>query len=129
MKTKHWIILLSVAIPGIFCAAFINKTQDEDCIVKTRSAWGLKQFQCTKWVDSYAVTLKNNCKYPLDVMVCVQESNKHWRNFNFTGLASNDTLVAYACEGTGKYLYWTKRAGDTETKFPTIQEVDAKYKE
>ncbi|MBI1285974.1 MAG: hypothetical protein GC178_00160 [Flavobacteriales bacterium] len=98
-----------------------------DCVVKYRSNWGEDCSQCVKWNDSYVVYLKNTCTEAIDVMVCVQESNKEWRRFQHSGMASGDSLRAYACEGTGKYMAWGRRAGDESVTFPTIEEVNKMY--
>jgi len=100
-----------------------------DCVEKHRSAWGEDCSQCPKWKDSYVVYLKNICQEPIDVMICVQEENKEWRRFYHTSMASGDSLRAYACVGTGKYLAWGKRAGDESVVFPTINQVNKQYAE
>ena len=100
-----------------------------DCIVKYRSDWGEDCSQCTQWNDSYVVYLRNTCDQSLDVMICVQEDDKTWRRFQHTGMAPNDSLRAYACVGTGKYLAWAKRAGDESVVFPSIEQVNQDYAE
>lgn len=100
-----------------------------DCVVKYRSAWGEDCSQCVKWNDSYVVYLKNTCTESIDVMVCVQESNKEWRRFQHTGMAPGDSLRAYACEGTGKYMAWGRRAGDESVVFPSVEDVNKTYAE
>lgn len=99
-----------------------------DCIEKYRSDWGEDCSQCVNWKDSYVVYLKNSCTETLDVMVCVQEADKTWRKFQHSGMASRDSLRAYACNGTGKYLSWARKAGDENVSFPTIEEVNRDYK-
>ena len=98
-----------------------------DCIVKYRFAWGEDCSQCATWKDSYVAYLKNTCDQPIDVMICVQESNKEWKRFQHKMMASGDSLRAYACEGTGKYLAWARRAGDESVAFPTIDQVNKQY--
>lgn len=98
-----------------------------DCVVKYRSAWGEDCSQCAAWNDSYVVYLKNNCTEPIDVMVCVQEETMKWRRFKHEAVASGDSLRAYACVGTGKYLAWARKAGDETVVFPTLAEVNAHY--
>lgn len=100
-----------------------------DCIVKYRSAWGEDCSQCSTWNDSYVVYLKNTCSESIDVMICVQEDTKEWRRFQHKAMAPGDSLRAYACTGTGKYLAWGKKAGDESVVFPTIEQVNESYKD
>jgi hypothetical protein len=100
-----------------------------DCVEKYRSNWGEDCSQCTNWNDSYVIHLRNTCTESLDVMVCVQESDKTWRRFQHSGMAPKDSLRAYACVGTGKYLSWARKAGDASITFPTMEEVNKKYKD
>ena len=100
-----------------------------DCVMKYRSAWGEDCSQCAAWNDSYVVYLKNTCDQSIDVMICVQEYNKNWKMFNHKAMAPGDSLRAYACVGTGKYLAWGRRAGDESVVFPTIEQVNKDYPE
>ena len=97
------------------------------CLEKHNSGWGEKHYRCTEFKDSYRVTLRNTCDDQLDVLVAVQESNKKWRDFFFRGVEPKDTVIGFACEGTGKYMFWTRPAGNTEIKFPTLQEINDEY--
>lgn len=120
-------------VVGLFISDSVSTSEVEvqqsytDCVVKYRSAWGEDCSQCTTWKDSYVVYLKNTCTEPIDVLVCVQESNKEWRRFFHNGMAAGDSLRAYACEGTGKYMAWGRRAGDESVNFPSIEEVNKMY--
>lgn len=100
-----------------------------DCVLKYRSAWGEDCSQCASWNDSYVVYLKNTCNEPIDVMICVQESSKEWKRFQHSGMAPGDSLRAYACVGTGKYLAWGRRAGDESVVFPSLEQVNRDYAE
>lgn len=100
-----------------------------DCVVKYRSAWGEDCSQCVNWNDSYVVYLKNTCNESIDVMICVQEDSKEWRRYQHLGMAAGDSLRAYACVGTGKYLAWARRAGDESVVFPSIEEVNQQYRD
>lgn len=98
-----------------------------DCIVKYRSAWGEDCAQCASWKDSYVVYLKNTCDESIDVMICVQESTRKWKRFQHAAMAPGDSLRAYACAGTGKYLAWARKAGDESVVFPTLEQVNEQY--
>lgn len=116
----------------ILSMAFTVNSPEKDyteCIKKIGSEWGEQCVDCKVYKDSYRVKLKNECSDSVDVMICVQESNKTWKRFMFHAMAPNDSMVAYACEGTGKYLKWAKKAGDKSVVFPTIDEVNKQYKD
>ncbi len=130
---------LSLLILG-FTALFFNTDSNvdqpqedqvsySDCVEKYRSSWGEDCSQCASWNDSYSVYLKNVCDESIDVMICVQEQNKTWRKFQHTSMAPGDSLRAYACVGTGKYLAWGRRAGDESVVFPSIEQVNKQYTE
>lgn len=99
-----------------------------ECVNKYRSDWGENCSQCTSWKDSYVVYLRNTCQESIDVMVCVQEDDKTWRRFQHKAMAPNDSLRAYACVGTGKYLSWARKAGDENITFPSVEQVNKEYK-
>lgn len=128
MKTK--IFIISITILSVFAFGFVAK-QDVDYaafIKKNASYWGLKCTQCGDYTpDSYTVVLKNTSKDLVDIKIAVQEKTKKWRCFNHESVAYNDTVIGYACVGTGKFLKWVKKAGDRTTAFPTDQEVNDEY--
>lgn len=99
-----------------------------ESIVKQYTKWGEYCSACSNWKNSYSVYLKNIGRETLDVMVCVQEINKEWRQFNYYGVKAGETMRAYACETQfGKYLCWAKAAGDQQVVFPTLEQVNQKY--
>ncbi len=125
------IVVMSMALTASVEDADMTSEMDQqsytDCINKYRSAWGEDCSQCGSWNDSYVVYLRNTCDQSIDVMICVQESDKKWRRFQHTGMAPGDSLRAYACVGTGKYRAWGRRAGDESVTFPTIEQVNKDY--
>ena len=62
-------------------------------------------------------------------MVAVQEEDKSWNCKTVTSIAHNVEFSHYACKGVGKYLWWTKLAGDESIIFPTPAEVNKQYPE
>lgn len=124
------IVVLSVIMGSVEDSNQTNEADQQsytECINKYRSAWGEDCSQCVSWHDSYVVYLKNTCDQSIDVMICVQESDKTWRRFQHTGMAPGDSLRAYACVGTGKYRAWGKRAGDESVTFPSVEQVNKDY--
>ena len=127
-----------VAIAG-FLFSFSNKAIIEDtnsCIKKVGSEWGAVCEDCVNYKgykrdysETYTVYLQNTCSDKIEVKCCVQEADKTWRCFPEKVLNPNDTITGFACRGSGKYLYWTRKAGDREIVFPTDQEVNQQYKD
>lgn len=97
------------------------------CLQKSSSVWGSVCGSCYSYSRSYRVNLKNTCNETLDVKVAVQEKSMRWRTYNQLNMAPGDTLSAYACEGTGKYMFWAKRSGDNTILFPSDQEIDNEF--
>lgn len=123
MKLKGLLLVLSF----ITLAGFTKQNAGEDYtdfVKKYNSAWGTRCLDCKMDKDTYKVFLRNESTTALDIMVCLQESDKSWRRSMFYGIAPKDTLVAYACQGTGKILKWARKAGDKSISFPTIEEVN-----
>ncbi len=100
-----------------------------DCLEKYGSAWGEDCLKCPYKKDTYKVKLKNTCTDALDVVVCVQEIDKTWKYSLFNGVPPRDSVIAYACKGTGKYLKFVRKAGNKEIILPTADQVNAQYKE
>ena len=100
-----------------------------ECLEKLSVNWGENCAECMDSKDTYNVYYKNICTEQIDVMVCVQEKLLNWRCQTSFGLASQDTIYAYACKGSGRYLYWVKESNGNPTFFPTLEEVNEKYAE
>jgi hypothetical protein len=97
------------------------------CLKKTSSEWGSTCGSCYNSTKSYRVNLKNVCTDNLDVKVAVQERANRWRTFNQNNLAPGDSISSYACEGTGKYIFWTRKTGDKTIVFPTDEEINKEF--
>ena len=100
-----------------------------ECLEKDNSQWGTNCSDCIDSRDTYRVCVKNICLENIDVMICVQERSLNWRCYTRFELEFQDTLFGYACKGSGRYLYWVKKAGDAQISFPTLEEVNANYAE
>ena len=112
-------------VPGQRAEAVQNQNA---CVKKVKSEWGERCRDCSTYKDSYRVVLQNTCDEPIDLQCCVQKQYKNWRCFKYRDMKPNDTLVAYACSGTGKYLKWARKAGDKSVVFPNEDEVNRKHK-
>lgn len=126
---KKTISLLFFLLPTfIYAQEKDTSTSDySECLKKTSSMWGEKCLQCMNFDNSYRVNLANICKETLDVKVAVQEYTKRWRTFLRSELAPDDSVSAYACVGTGKYIFWARKAGDKAVMFPTDEEINQKF--
>jgi hypothetical protein len=122
-----WFVLLFTAL--IFWGSERIKGNDElnHCIIKYKSEWGKPCTQCGESTKSYRVYFRNDCDKPLDVKCAVQEMDKRWKTFTHLNLAANDTFVAYACKGTGKYMVWPRESGDNMVSFPSDEEINEKF--
>jgi hypothetical protein len=96
-------------------------------LVKYRSEWGKSCTQCKELNGTYRVYFKNTATQALDVKVAAQENDKRWRVFSRLAMQPSDSIVAYACKGTGKYMSWVKEAGDNSITFPTDEEINLQY--
>ena len=97
------------------------------CLKKTSSEWGSTCASCYNSAKSYRVNLSNVCTEKLDVKVAVQERTNRWKTFNQNNLIPGDSISSYACEGTGKYVFWTRKAGDKTIVFPTDEEIEKEF--
>lgn len=117
-------------------AAVAQDQSFSDCLVKTNSRWGAPCDKCESYIEgfkrdfsgTYQIEMKNVCKDVIEVKVAVQEKNGTWRTFPVKALGPDETLEAFACEGSGKYLYWVRRANDTEIILPTDREIITEYR-
>ncbi len=98
-----------------------------ECLKKSSSEWGSNCGSCYNSSKSYRINLKNVCKESLDVKVAVQERTMRWKTFNQLNMAPGDSISGYACEGTGKYVFWTRKAGDKTIVFPTDAEIEQQF--
>jgi hypothetical protein len=124
-----WIGLFNGSLETRIPVESSAKTQEDlsACLQKSSSVWGSNCGSCYSYSRSYRVNLKNTCNETLDVKVAVQEKSMRWRTYNQLNMAPGDTISAYACEGTGKYMFWAKRSGDNTILFPSDQEIDVEF--
>ncbi|MFN3874833.1 MAG: hypothetical protein ACK4L7_02840 [Flavobacteriales bacterium] len=106
-----------------------------ECLVKTSSRWGAPCDHCERYTDgwkrdfsgTYQLELKNTCRDIIEVKVAVQEKNGTWRTFPVKALPPGETMAAFACEGSGKYMYWARRVNDTEIVLPSDRDIITAY--
>jgi hypothetical protein len=125
---KNFLFLVVVLIVGFVSSAFLEEEDLAKYIVKYKSEWGKSCLQCMESKGTYRVYLKNTYSEKLDIKVGVQEKDKRWRIFQRLNFSPNDTIVGYACKGTGKYMVWTKLSSDSSTELPSDGEINAQYK-
>lgn len=124
---KNLILFLGIGVLFIICAfKFIPQDKDYNtCVKKYDSKWGEECKQCPAFNNSYKVFLRNTCDETIDVKCAVQEVDKRWRTFTHSTMAPNDTMIAYACNGSGKFRYWARKSGDKSVTFPTDNEINS----
>jgi hypothetical protein len=125
---KKYLLLVVVLIVGFVSSAFLEEEDLAKYILKYKSEWGKSCLQCMESKGTYRVYLKNTYTEKLDIKVGVQEKDKRWRIFQRLSFSPNDTIVGYACKGTGKYMVWTKLSSDSSTELPSDGEINAQYK-
>lgn len=121
---------ISFYLIAIFISILLFVKGEEDvshCLVKYNSEWNKPCTQCSDYSKSYRVYFRNECEQKLDVKVAAQEADKRWRTFNRLEMLPKDTIVAYACKGTGKYMTWVRKTGDATFVFPTDEEINNQY--
>lgn len=132
MNPKRYAILIALLL-----AAFWAGAQDgADCLVKTSSKWGAPCPKCEHYTETYKrdfsgtyqLQLRNVCGDIVEVKVAVQEQNGEWRTFPVRALAPDETIDAFACQGSGKYMYWARRLNDTEILLPSDREIISEYR-
>lgn len=119
-----------ILIPFFLLYCFVAFAQENDftgCMKKTSSRWGTSCSQCAQNENTYRVNLANSCSDTVEVKVAVQEKTKRWRIFHNRQLAPGDSISAYACMGTGKYLTWARKAGDLSVLLPSDEEIIEQY--
>lgn len=125
------------------CASILTgallRAQDQSysqCITKVKSEWGQPCDKCEdykegwkrSYEETYKLELKNTCGEMVEVKVAVQEKSGTWRTFPIKALGPGLSMEAFACHGTGKYLYWVRRLNDTELLLPSDQQILVEYK-
>lgn len=127
MKTTVVLIAILLTSTLLYAQEFEQGDKYSNCLKKTSSRWADNCQQCYSASKTYRVYLTNVCDETLDVKIGVQENTKKWRTFIRTKLLPRDSVSAYACVGTGKYIFWARKAGDKEITFPTDEEINLKY--
>lgn len=134
MNLKKILLLLVLVLLAVWAGA-----QDQsyaDCVMKTASKWGAPCEKCEFYKEAYKrdysgtyqIDLQNACSEMVEVKVAVQEKNGVWRTFPIKALGPKETMSAFACQGTGKYMYWARRVNDTEIVLPSDQEILSEYR-
>ena len=128
MKTK--IIILSVI--SLISLSFIIGQEEIDWnsyMKKSTSTWGKPCPECIYNNDIFQYSLRNVGNESVDVLLAIQEKDKSWRCSYHEKVMPNDTILGFACKGTGKVKKWVRRAGDRELEFPTCEQVNKEFRE
>ena len=131
-------LMMKLSISIVACILMISTNaiaQDlTNALEKIDAKWGETCDKCEyykgyerSFEDTYTVFFRNTSNIIIDVQVAVQEKNLAWRIYQFRGIHPLDELSTYACQGTGKYLYWVKKENDPELIFPSEEKVNNNY--
>lgn len=129
-----WKFSISIAACFLLFSTYAVSQDLTNALEKIGAKWGEKCEKCEyykgyerSYEDTYTVLFRNTSNIVIDVQVAVQEENLAWRVYQFKGIHPLDEIDAYACKGTGKYLYWVKKENDPELIFPSEDEVNNNY--
>ncbi|MFM7015590.1 MAG: hypothetical protein ACKOX3_04610 [Bacteroidota bacterium] len=122
---KKLVVFGFFLVGGWLSTAYLQEDNLAKYVLKYNSEWGKTCLQCMESKGTYRIYLKNTYNDKLDLKVGVQEKDLRWRIFQRLNFAPNDTMVAYACKGTGKYMVWAKLSSDTSTELPTDAVINA----
>jgi len=100
----------------------------KECSKKFASKWAINYSQCPNSTNSYTVILKNICNENIDILCAVEEVSKEWKMFFKKNVAPYDTIIGFACNSTGNYKSWVRKAGE-KSALPTYNEINAAYLE
>lgn len=127
---KSRIPVLTVVAAMIFSLILMIAHGGEDinhCVVKYKSEWGKPCTNCSEYSKSYRVFFRNECYTKVDVKVAAQEADRRWKTYTYLSMGPNDTIVAYACKGTGKFMIWPKKSGDTSVDLPSDEQINQEF--
>ena len=127
MGTVYSILLVILTLASGPAPEAATQSGGDQCLVKSSSEWGSNCGSCYSSVNSYRINLKNTCDYNLDVKLAVEETTNRWRTFVVNNLVPGDSISGYACDGTGKYVFWTRTAGDKSILFPSDEEIGHEF--
>ena len=128
MKTPaKCLIVLMVSLLVSNCKS-IAQTNNEGCIVKVNSEWAIPVGNCINSNNTYKAYFVNQCEKSVDIKLAIQEKSNRWRVFNHLNIAPGDTVSGYACDGTGKFVTWSRPSGNKSIVFPTDDEINRDYK-
>ncbi len=106
------------------------------CVQKISSEWGEDCEKCEYYTEgykrsyqqTYRATFQNVCGDKIELKVAMQEQDKTWRTFPVKVLDPEQTFTAYACKGSGKYMFWVRKLDDREIVLPTDKQIITQYR-
>lgn len=128
MKTsiKNLVVLLSLLMASN--RESMAQTKNEGCIAKVNSEWSVSAGNCMNANNTYKAYFVNECGKSVDIKLAIQEKSNRWRVFNHLNISPGDTVSGYACDGTGKFVTWSRPTGDKSVVFPTDDEINRDYR-
>jgi hypothetical protein len=122
-------LFLATVLPALLQAGAMEAPPNDPtaCIVQRSTRWGVPCETCQVYRDgfrrdhsgTFVIELANTCTEMIEVKVAVQEENGVWRTYPVKALEPGSTMEAFACKGTGRYLYWVRRLDDADVTLPS----------
>ncbi|MFM7055066.1 MAG: hypothetical protein ACKOX7_10045 [Bacteroidota bacterium] len=128
MKTTVKSLTISLVSLLIYNFDSIAQSSNEGCIVKVNSEWAVPVGSCINSNNTYKAYFVNQCGKSVDIKLAIQEKSNRWRVFNHLNIAPGDTVSGYACDGSGKFVTWSRPTGNKSIVFPTDDEINRDYK-
>lgn len=76
--------------------------------------------------SSVSMRFKNKCTESIDMCYCLEKSDGTWTCALWSDTKPGDSSSFFTCKGTGKYIVWSRKTGDTSVTFPTEKELNTK---
>lgn len=121
-------VLAIMSIAFLLLTGFRLQQDEKDysaCLKKVQKKFGAETKTCPSSSKPYRVWFINECNDTLAVKLAVQEKSKQWKTFTRLQLMPGDTISGYACNGTGKYLYYAKQFMDNSVDLPSDEEINS----
>ena len=133
MTSRKLLLTIILLLAALWAGA--QDITAERCVRRTTGTWGTPCEQCQVYdgfrrdhSGTFRIELENICSEPIDLKVAMEERTGTWRTFPQRTLMPGEHLEAFACQGTGRYLYWARRTDDPEIRMPTDAEILTEYR-
>ena len=131
MNTRRALLLIALLMLAFWAGA-----QDRSsCVEVVDDRWGDRCDQCQVYngfrrddSSTFQLRFRNTCRDLVEIKVAMQERGGSWRIFPTRSLVPGEQWSAYACLGTGRYLYWERRVSDEQLLLPSNVDILTEYR-